>query len=209
MRVTKGDLHSWVECKKFESEQWEDWATELTHEIIRRVHESGNSQLPSFDVLFEPRLSDLTWQDKLIRRGILEEIAVRISAGVTLAFSITPARSVQIPGIAAIRVRDDRDSTQWLFELAQIHGPLSISGDESTDIPKDATAVTEFVFALGRHSSRVESYKALGKLIPVFVSHWPALGAFWRRLVELAIEEGTTEENQALWSARVATQRAS
>ena len=112
MRVTKGELQSWVECKKFESEQWEEWATELTHEIIRRVHEGGKSQLPSFDVLYEPRLSDLTWQDKCIRRGILEEIAVRISDGITLAFSTMPARSVEIRGIAEIRVREDRDSTQ-------------------------------------------------------------------------------------------------
>lgn len=112
LKVSKDSMNSWVECKRFEPEQWEEWATELTHQIIRRIHERGGPLLPSFDVLFEPRLSDLTWDDDQVRRGILEEIASRIVEGIALAFSSTPAKSVSIDGIAEICVRADRDNTQ-------------------------------------------------------------------------------------------------
>jgi hypothetical protein len=112
LKVSKGSVSSWIECKRFEPEQWEEWATELTYEIIRKIHERGGPVLPSFDILFEPRLSDLTWDDERVRRGILEEIATRIVEGITLAFSTTPAKSVSIAGIAEISVRADRDNTQ-------------------------------------------------------------------------------------------------
>ena len=112
LEVKKGNACSWIECKRLEPEQWEEWATELTHEVILKIHQRGGTQLPSFDVLFEPRLSDLTWQDLRIRRGVLEETASRIVDAITLAFSTTPPTSVSVPGIAVIRVREDRDSTQ-------------------------------------------------------------------------------------------------
>ena len=112
LKVSKGSVSSWIECKRFEPEQWEEWATELTHEIIRKIHERGGPSLPSYDVLFEPRLSDLTWGDERMRRGTLEEIATRIVEGITVAFSTTPAKSVSVAGVAQIVVRADRDSTQ-------------------------------------------------------------------------------------------------
>jgi hypothetical protein len=111
MQVRKGEILSWVECKRFEPEQWEDWATDLTNEIILRIHRHG-PQLPSFDVLFEPRLADLNWQDPQIRRAVLEEVADRIIAAATTAFSTTPPASVSIPGVAVIRVREDHNGTQ-------------------------------------------------------------------------------------------------
>lgn len=112
LQVRKDEILSWVECKRFEPEQWEDWTTELTHEIILRIHQRSGPQLPSFDVLFESRLSDLTWHDPRIRQGILEEVADRISAAVSVAFSTTPPASISVPGIGVIRVREDRSGTQ-------------------------------------------------------------------------------------------------
>lgn len=107
----------------------------------------------------------------------------------------------------SVRKRLAENVMPWVFALAQKYGSLVISDDESTDIHKDATAVTEFVFGLARRATREECYKALSELIPAYVRQWPALGMFCRGLVQLALDEGTTRENQALWDAHVATQR--
>lgn len=106
------------------------------------------------------------------------------------------------------RAKLSENAFQWTFALAQRHGALSISEDDSSDIHQDATAVTEFVFGLARRPDRVGFSQVLSELVPTCVRLWPALGSFWRGLIELAIQEGTTEENQALWAAHVATQRA-
>jgi hypothetical protein len=115
----------------------------------------------------------------------------------------------------ALRVLSDRARTKfaanafpWVTGLAQKHGTLAVSEDETTEIHRDASAVTEFVFGLARRASRAESYKALSELIPSYIRHWPALGAYWRTLIPLAMEESTTGEAQALWAAHTAVQRA-
>ena len=112
MKVRMRDMQSWIECKRFELDQWENWASELTHEIIRQVHERGGSQLPSFDIVFESRLSDLNWNDERIRRGIIQEIAARICDEVVAVFDRPSPTSTHIPGIGEIRVRSERDRTQ-------------------------------------------------------------------------------------------------
>ena len=106
------------------------------------------------------------------------------------------------------RTKLSENAFQWILALARKHGALSISEDESTDIHRDATAVTEFVFGMARRPDRIGFSEALSELVPTYVRLWPALGAFWRDLIELAIQEGTTEESQALWAAHVATQKA-
>lgn len=112
LKVRKGDQTSWIECKRFEPDDWEGWATELVHQINGHVHTKGGSQSPSFDIQFEPRLCDLIWQEDPIRRAVLEEIAVCIADAVVKAFSNTLPTSVRIPNIAEIRVRNDWNTTQ-------------------------------------------------------------------------------------------------
>lgn len=120
LKVRKGDQTSWIECKRFEPDDWEGWATELVHQINGHVHTKGGSQSPSFDIQFEPRLCDLIWQEDPIRRAVLEEIAVCIADAVVKAFSNTLPTSVRIPNIAEIRVRNDWNTTQRAIGGIQI-----------------------------------------------------------------------------------------
>jgi hypothetical protein len=105
------------------------------------------------------------------------------------------------------RRRFAASAVTWVAAFAGEHGSLAITEDESTDIHRDATAVTEFVFGLARRSKRLDSYGVLSEWIAAYSAVWPALGAFWRPLLRQLIEQSTTEESQALWAAHVAVQR--
>lgn len=107
LRVQKDGVSTAIECKRFGLEQWEEWARELSFAVIRGIEASQSGSGPAFDVLFEPRLSDLVWDDKSIRDGVRNELAERIAAGILEATNSLPPRSVSIPGVAEIKLRPD------------------------------------------------------------------------------------------------------
>jgi hypothetical protein len=103
IQVQKGELRSAIECKRFESEQWEEWASTLSWALIHRLRAYTGPETPRFDILFEPRLSDLVWgDDAVVRTGILEEVAQCIEDAVRHALQAMPPTSVSVPGLAHI-----------------------------------------------------------------------------------------------------------
>lgn len=70
--------------------------------------QQGVADLPSYEILFEPRLSDLSRTDNTaIKAALQEEISDLICASLKQAFSSDPPQSVHIPGVALIRIRPD------------------------------------------------------------------------------------------------------
>ncbi len=57
--ISSGNIASAIECKRFDSEKWEEWAEALSMKLIQRSAPDGATAVPSHDILFEPRLSDL------------------------------------------------------------------------------------------------------------------------------------------------------
>jgi hypothetical protein len=112
IRILKDGISSAIECKRLESQKWEEWSEELSLTLIRRSAENGMSEAPSHDVLFEPRLSDLMMGEGPTKAGIIDELVERISTAVREAFATDPPRSVWIPGVAEIRPRPDQTGAQ-------------------------------------------------------------------------------------------------
>jgi hypothetical protein len=110
--IASGDIVSAIECKRFNSEKWEEWAEALSMKLIQRNVSDGTTGVRSHDILFEPRLSDLVWGPESVRLGVLDELADRISAAVTQSLSANPPCSVRIPGVAEIRPRPDNPDSQ-------------------------------------------------------------------------------------------------
>lgn len=105
IQVQKSGLCSAIECKRFGSEQWEEWASSLSLELIQRTQTNADTDLPRFEIIFEPRLSDVVWgDDAVLRAAMLEEIAVRIADGVREATAASPPTSVSVEGIANVRL---------------------------------------------------------------------------------------------------------
>jgi hypothetical protein len=107
LRVCRADVSAPIECKKLEAEQWEQWAEELSFDLMCSVSRIGRVGAPSFDVIFEPRLSDLLWNHEASKEEIRKDIIERICAAVREATYSEPPRSVVIPGIAEIQMRPD------------------------------------------------------------------------------------------------------
>jgi hypothetical protein len=108
LRIAKAGITAAVECKHFRAEAWEDWAEALGLSLMQRMTQQGLVDLPSHEILFEPRLSDLSRTDNTaIKAALQEEISELICAAVKQAFSSDPAQSVHIPGVALIRFRPD------------------------------------------------------------------------------------------------------
>lgn len=111
--IQKSGVHSAIECKNIEPEQWEEWAGQLALAVLRRMDDSLIAHDVSFDVLFAPRLSDLNCGPEPLRREIINEFADRIARALIEAQPI--AKSVQalrIPGIADIKFFPERQASQ-------------------------------------------------------------------------------------------------
>jgi hypothetical protein len=109
IRIQKGALCSAIECKRFEAEQWEEWVSELSWTLIRRLQTHAPSDVPRFDIIFEPRIFDLVWDDAVVRKAILEEVAQRIEDAVRHALHSTSPTSISVPGLANIRFEPGTD----------------------------------------------------------------------------------------------------
>jgi hypothetical protein len=112
MKIVRDNLASAVECKRFGPEQWEEWASELSVEIMRRVHMHVTPETPSFDILFEPRLSDVLFGDESMRRGVTENLVQAIVDAVRVATSSKSAKTVYLPGVGQIVLKPDRPKSQ-------------------------------------------------------------------------------------------------
>ena len=111
--ISSGNIASAIECKRFDSEKWEEWAEALSMKLIQiRSAPDGATAAPSHDILFEPRLSDLVWGSDPIKMGILDELADRISAAVRQSLSANPPCPVRIAGVAEIRPRPENPGSQ-------------------------------------------------------------------------------------------------
>jgi hypothetical protein len=110
--ISSGNIASAIECKRFDSEKWEEWAEALSMELIQRSAPDGATAAPSHDILFEPRLSDLVWGSDPVKMGILDELADRISAAARQSLSANPPCPVRIPGVAEIRPRPENPGSQ-------------------------------------------------------------------------------------------------
>lgn len=113
LEITNGGLTCAIECKHLQAEKWEEWAERLSLKIMHRSLQPRPPNVVSHEVLFEPRLSDLVWGDEGIKEGILEELAEKICAARTEALTCDPPRSVQIPGVAQIRIKPDLPGSQY------------------------------------------------------------------------------------------------
>jgi len=107
LKLERDGISTAIECKRFGSEQWEDWSEELSLTLIRDRGRYECSNDTSVDILFEPRLSDVVPSDKVIRKAIQDELAERIGVAVRDATSSVPPHSVDIPGVAKVRIRPD------------------------------------------------------------------------------------------------------
>jgi hypothetical protein len=108
LRIAKAGTTSAIECKHFKAEAWEEWTEALSLSLIRQAAQQGVANLPSYEILFEPRLSDLSRTDNdAIKAALQHEISELICAAMKQAFFTDPPQSVHIPGIATIRVRPD------------------------------------------------------------------------------------------------------
>lgn len=107
--IQKGVLCSAIECKRFEAEQWEEWVSELSWTLIHRLETHAPSDVPRFDITFEPRIFDLVWDDAAVRKAILEEVAQRIEDAVRHALYSAPPTSISVPGLANIQFEPGTD----------------------------------------------------------------------------------------------------
>jgi len=112
LRVSKGDIQTAVECKYFHAEQWENWVDDLSLELIRLWSREKLNELPSHEIVFEPRLPDIVWQDEATRKTIQRGIAERLCEAIKEAFQTDPPRSIRIHGIGVVRVRPDLPNSQ-------------------------------------------------------------------------------------------------
>lgn len=96
-----------IECKRFGSEQWEEWAENLTWTLLRQRQGYESSNGPCVDVIYDPRLTDIFWGEVGTREAVRDELAERIGLAVREATQSDPPRSVRIPGIAEVRLRPD------------------------------------------------------------------------------------------------------
>lgn len=110
--ISRGGVLAAVECKRFEAEKWEDWAAELSDLLMRKIRDCSVPGTPSFEVLLEPRLSDIAAGEPAVRSGVLEELAIRLEAAVREALGSTPPRHVQVHGIGYVHLRPDRNTGQ-------------------------------------------------------------------------------------------------
>jgi hypothetical protein len=111
LEVQKNGISTAIECKRFGSEQWEDWAEQLSLRIIRAITATAPQSAQCFDILLEPRLSDLVWDDTDFRLAATNELAERIAAAARETICSVAPRSTRIPGIAEIRLRPDVKGT--------------------------------------------------------------------------------------------------
>ncbi len=132
--ISKGGLHSAIECKHFKAEKWEDWAEVLSMNVIQRIAREGLANAPSHEILFEPRLSDLASGEDAVKAAIQEEIAERICAAAKQAFATDPPLSQNIPGIARINLRPELPGSQ-----------LSVGGIEVSPQGKTRRIITNGV----------------------------------------------------------------
>lgn len=107
LKVQKNGIAAAIECKRFEPEKWEGWEEQLTWTIIDRLNKQQSINSPCFDVIYEPRLSDLIPEDEKIRAAVRDELAERIAKAAFEACISAPPRSVSVPGIAEIKPRPD------------------------------------------------------------------------------------------------------
>jgi hypothetical protein len=107
LEVQKNGISTAIECKRFGSEQWEEWAQQLSMRVIHAINAQALHDAPCFDVLLEPRLSDLVWDDAQFRVAAIDELADRIAVTVREALRSVSPRSMRIPGIGEIRLRPD------------------------------------------------------------------------------------------------------
>jgi hypothetical protein len=117
LSITKDGVSSDVECKRLEPDQWEEWASALSMDLIQRVNSCTNPQSPCFEIVLEPRLSDLRQGDGAISDALRSEIVDQVAAAAQRALSGVPLRSIVVPGIAEIRLRTDREPQCRISQL--------------------------------------------------------------------------------------------
>jgi hypothetical protein len=144
IRVSRDGIQTAIECKRFEAEKWEDWAADLSDRLMRRLGKWSGPGAPSFDVLLEPRLSDLSAGDPAMQDGVLEELAIRLESAVQDALGSTPPRPVQVPGIGQVVLRPDRHKSQLGVGGIEISPQAKLRRIVQNGILEAAQQLTEF-----------------------------------------------------------------
>jgi hypothetical protein len=120
LEIEKSGIRSAVECKRITREQWEEWAEQLGFAVLQRLRDPRLESLVSFNIEFEPRLSDINSRfDEInckpdeFRRIVADEIADRVVREILSALPITDLnRVLHIPGIALVKFFPDRPQSQ-------------------------------------------------------------------------------------------------
>jgi len=83
--IQRSGIESAIECKKIEPEQWEEWVERLHFAVLRRLDDPAVPQDVSFDVILQPRLSDVNPKDTSFQSAIIEEISDDIARALVAA----------------------------------------------------------------------------------------------------------------------------
>jgi hypothetical protein len=109
--VSREGIRTAIECKYLHAEQWENWVDDLNLEWIR-LSSQQKLTVPSYEIIFEPRLPDIVGPDEAVRKAIQREITERLFGAVKEVFQTDPPQAVQVQGIAWVCPRPELPNSQ-------------------------------------------------------------------------------------------------